>query len=98
MMNIAQRKSNAPKWFRIYDRLAESSPNKPPAIILGFATEARCRCSIPEKEVSKTSVVITLRTVDGRGFSINERVPITTKMTTSQKDENPSTENNPPAR
>lgn len=97
MMNIAQRKSKAPKWLRIYDRLAESSPKKPPAI-LGLATEARCRCNIPEKEVSKTRVVITLLMVDGRGFSINERVPITTKMTSSQKDEYPSTENRPPAR
>ena len=84
--------------MRIYDKLADAFPIRPPAIMQGPETGVRCKCNMPEKEMSKTRVVITLLTVDGSGFSINDNVPMTTKITTSQKDEYPRTENKTPAK
>jgi hypothetical protein len=64
----------------------------------GSEAEIKCKCNMPEKEMSNTRVVTTLLIVDGSGFSINDRVPMTTKITTSQKDEYPRTEDKPPAK
>ena len=73
----------------------------PPEIMFPFlklTVSDNCKFNIPEKEASRAITATRLLMGDGRGCSLNERMAATSKITTNQKEENPSNKNIPPAK